>query len=92
MTEKLNKNKTGLALGAFFAVVHAIWVLAVAIFGAGGMKSFIDWILSLHFITISYAITGFNFVNALLLVIVTFIGGYIMGGIFATVWNWIKKK
>jgi len=56
------------------------------------MKSFIDWILELHFMTMSHEITGFNFVNALLLVVVTFICGYIVGWIFSAIWNWVKKK
>ncbi|MBW2970446.1 hypothetical protein KY319_04965 [Candidatus Woesearchaeota archaeon] len=88
---KLDKNKTGLALGAFFAVFHAIWAIFIAI-TAGGVQRFIDWILGLHMIQMQWTIMPFNIVSAVLLVVVTFVFGYIFGWIFAAVWNYVVKK
>lgn len=88
---KLNKNKLGLILGTFFALMHALWALAVAI-GAGFLQTALDWIFKIHFLKPVYVITAFSLSNAILLVIVTFVCGYIIGWVFAAIWNWIGKK
>ncbi|MBS3088521.1 hypothetical protein J4402_01955 [Candidatus Pacearchaeota archaeon] len=87
----IDKNKCGLALGLFFAIVHAVWALAVAII-PGSLQSFLDWIFALHFVAPVWSLTAFNFVNAILLVIVTFITGYILGWVFAWAHNLCHKK
>ncbi len=45
--EKLSKAKTGLALGLFMAVVHAVWAILVALGVAQGLM---DWIFKMHMI------------------------------------------
>jgi len=85
---KLEKNKTGLVLGIFFALLHLAWALLVAI---GSADAIIKWIMPLHFIGLIVPITTFSIVNALILVIAAFIGGYISGWVFAWLWNIIKK-
>jgi len=83
------KNKVGLTVGLFCALLHAIWAILV---GIGVGKSVIDSILPLHFISTTYNVITFSFVNALSLVILAFIGGYIIGWLFMLLWNWICKK
>ncbi len=87
--QPLNRNITGLAVGAFFGFMHFLWAILVAL---GLAKIFIDWILSLHFIEISYSISAFNFGRMILLVLVTFICGYIFGWVLAWIWNMLIKK
>jgi len=82
----LDKNKIGLALGLFLAVVHAVWALMVAII-PGPLQSSLNWIFVLHSLEPIWILTPFNFLNAILLVIVTFILGYIFGWVFA----WVHK-
>jgi uncharacterized membrane protein len=82
----MNRNKTGLIVGFFLAIIHAIWALMVAII-PNQLQSFLNWIFVLHSLEPYWIITAFNFPNALLLVIVTFIFGYLLGYLFAAIWD-----
>ena len=81
---ELNKKGVALALGLLMALWHAVWALMVLF---GWAQGFYDWILSLHFISLPLVILPFHLGTAVLLVIVTFIVGYIIGWIFAAIWN-----
>lgn len=75
----MSRNKVGLIVGFFFALLHLAWSLLVAITPLG-VESFMNWVLRLHHITMPFAIiTPFVPANAFLLVIITFIVGYILG-------------
>jgi len=88
MAEKLNKNKTGLSLGIFIALIHALWAVLVAI---GVAESMLDWVFPMHFIGNVFSINAFSIVNALILIVCGFVGGYVMGWVFALIWNWVAK-
>jgi hypothetical protein len=88
---KLNKNKTGLVLGIFVALIHAIWAVLVAVIPAS-LQKLIDWAFLLHSLKPIYVITSFILLNAVFLVVMTFIVGYVLGWVFAAVWNWLVKK
>jgi hypothetical protein len=87
---KLDGNKLGLILGAFLALMHAIWSFFVGVI-PGTLQQFLDWVFKLHSLQPVYVILSFNIVNAIFLLIVAFIAGYVYGWLFATTWNWIKK-
>lgn len=87
MKDKMNANKLGLVLGTFFASLHLVWILLVA---SGFAKQFMDYALSLHFISDVYSIGAFNFVTAGMLLVFTFASGYVLGWLFAFVWNNVK--
>jgi hypothetical protein len=87
----LDKNKTGLIIGAFFAVIHFIWSILVLIIPQTLQKT-INWIFTIHALEPVWVITSFNFMNMIWLLIVTFIIGYIFGWIFAIITNYIHKK
>lgn len=87
----LNKNKTGLVLGYLFAIVHLIWVVLVAII-PNALQNCVDWIFSIHGIEPVWIITEVTLVNAVLLIITTFVSGYIMGWVFAAINNLVHKK
>lgn len=89
MKNGLNKNSTGLTIGLLVALMHFGWLVLV---GIGVAKAFYDWILELHHISLSFAILPFNIVNAVLLLVITFVGGYIFGWIFAAIWNMSCQK
>lgn len=84
----LNKGKTGMALGVFIALIHAAW--AVIVWSGSGQK-LVNWIMTLHFMYYPVKILEFNLSNAVMLVIATFVGGYIFGWVFAAVWNKFRK-
>jgi hypothetical protein len=85
----LDKNKTGIALGCFVAFAHFVWALLV---GLNLAQPWMSWVLGLHFLDNPFNFRPFDLVTAVLLIIVTGIVGYVMGWVFAYVWNWTHKK
>lgn len=83
----MNKNKVGLTLGIFAGLIHLVWVIAVAI----GVQKYVDWILLLHSIRLDLILTSVVLLNAVFLIIIAFIGGYVVGWVFAALYNWIGK-
>lgn len=87
----MEKNKIGLTLGYFLAAIHLIWALAVWIIPTQLQKG-INWMFELHGIQPYWIITSITVINAILLVVVTFIAGYVLGGVFAWLHNLANKK
>ena len=80
----LNKNSVGMSLGVFLAAAHAAWAIIVWM---GSAQKFLSWMMSLHFTRMSVSTTAFDLGTAVMLLIVTFVGGYIFGWAFAWIWN-----
>ena len=89
MVEEVNKNHLGLVLGSLTGLMHLIWVIVVG-FGLG--QSLANFWHSLHFLGDMHTIAGFSFGTAVLGVILAFAGGYVVGFVFATLWNWLGEK
>ncbi len=86
---KSKGHKIAMAVGLFFAALHALWAGIVAL-GVGQVV--LDWVLPLHFIDELYTVLAFNFVNALLLIVMAFVGGYLAAALFLAIWKWMKIK
>ena len=84
----INKNKLGLTVGIFAAILHAVWAILV---GAGIAQTYLNWIFPMHFIGNVFQVANFSLMAAVLLIILAFIGGYICGWILGVVWNWVDK-
>lgn len=84
MFHPLNKPKAGLALGIVLGLSHFAWAVMVA---AGFAQPLLDWIFREHFIEPYYVIAPFNGATAFTLISVSFIIGYVMGGVFGFLWN-----
>ena len=87
----LNRNKVGLALGTFAAIAHAVWSFGIAIFPSG-IERFVNWIYHMHFLSLPIKFLPFSLGKAALLVVMSFVVAYVVGSVFATVYNWIVKK
>ena len=85
----INKNKLGLAFGAFFGIWHLVWAWLVL---SGFAQSLMNWIFRLHFIDPPYTILPFNFGVAVTLILVTSITGYVSGWFMAAIWNWMRAE
>ena len=86
----LDEQKVALAIGLFFSIGHFLWLLLLA---AGFGEAFYKWILQLHGITISGLSIAFpGILNAVLLLVVTFIVGCVFGYILARAWNWTAQR
>ena len=88
---KLKAHKPALVVGLFMASIHAIWALMVLVI-PGTLQAFLDWIFNVHFIQPVWILTAFNFVDALLLMVVTFVFGYAATWLFMWIWSMIKIK
>ena len=87
--EKLSKTKTGLVLGLFMAIVHAAWAVLVALGVAQGL---IDWVTEMHMLDNPYIVLDFSLGTAIGLIVLTFVVGYILGWVFAALWNSLRKS
>lgn len=85
----LNKNHVGLTLGIISGIGHLLWVLAIAI-GLG--QKLLDWSLSIHFISSIQTTNGITLGMAVLGIVYALVCGYIVGWVFAAIWNWVGKK
>ncbi|HKC14934.1 MAG TPA: hypothetical protein VKC89_03185 [Patescibacteria group bacterium] len=85
---KLNPHKTGLSLGFFFAGVHLLWSVLVAL-GLG--QTLVNFSMTNHMIVSPTTIAPFSLIGAVTLVISAFVGGYVVGWAFSWVWNQVHK-
>ena len=85
---ELSVKKTAIALGAFAALLHLVWSVVVALGLAQGL---VNWRLGMHFISLPVTVTQFDALNAILLIVLAFIGGAVVGLVFATIWNKIQE-
>lgn len=86
---QLNRNQTGIALGALFGLIHTLWVVAV---GAKFGQSILNALEAGHFVTSNYSINGFDPMTAVLGIIGAGITGYLIGWSFAYIYNFTGKK
>jgi len=86
--KELNANKVALTFGLFIGGWHLVWSLLIVIGWAQPLLDFIFWV---HMIVNPYQVTGFVLTRSLILIIVTFVIGYIGGFVFAKVWNAAHK-
>ncbi|MEK6873721.1 MAG: hypothetical protein AABW91_02655 [Nanoarchaeota archaeon] len=87
----MNKNKAGLVGGIFLGVAHLLWALAIAV-SPSLMQSCLDFIFRVHFISNGWKLSAFNIIDAVLLVVITFVIGYILGWLFALIVELTYKK
>jgi K+-sensing histidine kinase KdpD len=88
---KCRCNKPALVGGLFLGGLHLIWALLVAII-PNALQSFLNWIFNIHFIEPVWFLTAFNFTDAFLLTIFTFVMGYVGTLIAVCLWKMIKIK
>jgi hypothetical protein len=88
MNSAISPNKAGLALGALAGGWHLLWSILVAV---GLAQMLLDFIFRIHFIKPVYVVEPFNASLAATLVVVTAILGYVVGSVFAILWNKIHR-
>ncbi|OGG11842.1 hypothetical protein A2Z00_01535 [Candidatus Gottesmanbacteria bacterium RBG_13_45_10] len=89
MKGKLNAHCVGVIFGSFLGLFHLAWALMVAL---GFAQTILDWIYMLHFLNNPFRIAEFNVVTAATLVIFTAVVGYVVGWVFAMLWNMAPKN
>ena len=86
--ETIRVNQAGLVITLVLGGFHLIWAMIVA---SGLAQPLIDFIFWLHFIRPVYVIETFEPVRAAGLVLLTSIIGYVIGSVFALLWNRLHR-
>lgn len=84
----MNTHKVGLTLGVFAGLVHLVWSVLIAL---GWAQGYLNFVLGMHSLNNPYVVEPFNFGRAVMLVVLALIVGYIVGSVFATVFNKLHK-
>lgn len=87
--KELDVNKTALTVGSFMGLMHLLWSVVVALGFAQGLM---DFVFSLHFLNNPYTVNNFDVTLAAMLVVMTFVVGFLGGWIFARMWNMMMKR
>lgn len=77
-----------MVVGTFSGLVHLVWSVVVAL-GLGDV--YLSFILTLHSLNNPYIVESFNLGRSIVLVVVASIVGYIVGAVFATIFNKLHK-
>lgn len=86
--KELHTQKVALTVALFISGWHVIWSILVITDIAQPLLNFVFW---LHMIANPYHVTGFNIIQSLFLILITFVFGYVFGWIFAWLWNNMHK-
>ena len=89
MSRPMNVYKAGLVVGAVIGGWHLCWAALVAL---GFAQPVIDFVFWMHFIKPIYMIEPFEITRAAILLIVTAVLGFVIGSIFAMIWNAVHKS
>lgn len=83
MSDRISAHRSGIIFGAIFAASHAAWIGFVV---SGGSETAVETVARTNFVeyedTVDFdlSLTGAGLAIA-------FVAGYLMGGLFAVVWN-----
>lgn len=84
MDHHINPTKAGLAVGTLMGGLHIVWSLLILFGWAQGLVNFSMWA---HMVSVPFAVKAFDFSAAVMVVVVAAIIGYIIGFVFARIWN-----
>lgn len=84
----MSVRKAGFVLGSVTGGWHLCWSVLVA---AGVAQRVIDFVFWMHFIKPVYVIEPFEIDRAAILVVVTAVLGFVVGSVFAMIWNAAHK-
>ncbi|HYA27404.1 MAG TPA: hypothetical protein VEI95_01195 [Acidobacteriota bacterium] len=80
----VNPMRAGVTFGTLLGVWHLCWSLLVAL---GWAQPLIDFVFWMHFIRPVYVIQPFSLPVAAVLIVVTFVTGFVLAFLFALLWN-----
>jgi hypothetical protein len=85
----INPVKAGLTLGALMGAWHLCWSILVALRWAQPVIDFVFW---MHFIKPVYVVGAFDPAIAAVLVVITSMTGFVIGWLFALLWNGVHAR
>ncbi len=84
----MNQHKVAVTLGVFAGLVHLVWEVLIAL---GFAQWYLDFVLGMHSLNNPYTVEPFNLSRGIMLVIVACVMGYVVGSVFAFVYNKVHK-
>lgn len=87
---KLKGHQVGFAVGSTAAIIHALWVATVGIMPEVAQK-FVNFDIAVHFMNMPVTVREFSWGAGIALVLFAFCVGYILGRIFAAVYNSVAR-
>ena len=88
MSNYIGVGKSGLVLGIVMGGYHLCWSALVAV---GWAQPVIDFVFWMHFIKPILVIEPFGIGKAIVLLFVTAGLGFVIGAVFAAIWNMLHK-
>ena len=84
----MNTYRVGLSVAIFAGLIHAFWEILIFL---GLAQRLLDFKLMMHSLNNPFVVSPFNLGTAIELVVLAIIGGYIVGALFATIFNKFSK-
>ena len=81
--------KAGMAVGGTAVVMHIIWAVIVAL---GWGQGFLNFVFTAHMVRPQFVVGSFDFATTLMLLVLVGLVGYVVGFIFANVWNRVGSE
>lgn len=88
MNHHINPAKAGLALGGLTGGLHLIWAILVAFGWAQALVNFSLWA---HMVSVPFVVGAFDITAAVTVIIVATAVGYVIGSLFAKIWNRVHR-
>ena len=84
MNHHINPAKVAITLGAFLGGGYVIWSIFVAL---GWAQALVDFKLWVHMVSVPVVVKAFDLSAVATLIIISTVIGYIVGYVFALIWN-----
>ena len=88
MNHHISPAKTGLTVGALVGGLHLVWAVLVWL---GWAQALVDFSLWAHMVRLPFIVKVFDLSAAVTVIVVASIIGYIVGFIFARIWNRVHR-
>lgn len=87
----INRKRLALTLGILSLVVHFVWIVWVALIPQA-MQSILDWLTQIGWIQPVFVIQPVTWIQAIALVVLSFVCAYIAGFVLAALFNELAKR
>lgn len=77
-----------MTVSLFAGLVHLVWEIVLFL---GWGQGLVDWKLSMHSLSSPFRVLPFSFGSAIGLIIMALIVGYLIGWVFASIYNKVHK-
>ena len=84
----MNRHKTAMTVSLFAGLMHLIWEV-VLFLGLG--QNWLNWKLSMHSLSGPLKVMPFSLGSAIGLIVMSLVGGYIIGWVFASIYNRVHR-